>query len=510
MYGKEIVSPLNLYLDPKNPRFITPEAGGTQTDIRKYLITQENVLSLARSIADNKGLMPGERIVVCFENENCVVLEGNRRTCACQMFLDRSLIPSDYESRFPATSDELRKNIEQLEVDVILSREEAKRFLAVRHIERAKEWSTIAKMRFCYEDYNDGKTISQIYDRTGISRANINKYIRKYKILLRGINSSWTEEEKLKLNLLEIEPDKLLRMFELSDTAQTLRTYFDNNFVLRSNKISDADIDQIIHIWTKKAFIDDEMNTRSVFGTYNKDGECTGACVFIKHILDKYYETEPQVIVKQDHGYGNNSQPVHIGQQIQSGAIITPQPPSVVQANAGNNVQSGRQQIQGGGPSIPSFFNNLNWSAVDPNNNANKGIIAICMELRKLSNSPTTVNNFPICTAFLIRALIEHSFKYHARNKGYWNQIMRNYNANASQPGEPTLSYIIRQYSQNIRTWIPESNIRRLFNVVFNFNVQTEKLNLVVHSPESYMLTPDSLRAIPGEGLLEIANYLLR
>lgn len=509
MYGKEIISPLNLYLDPKNPRFIIPEATGNQADIRKYLISQENVLSLARSIADNKGLMPGERIVVCFEDGNYVVLEGNRRTCACQMFLDRALIPPDYASRFPATSEELRKNIENLEVDVIFSREEAKRFLAVRHIERAKEWTTIAKMRFCYEDYNNGRTISQINDRTGIPIATIKRYIRKYKILLRGLNSSWTNEEKLKLNLLVLQPEKLLRMFDLSETVQTLKLYFDDDFVLRSTLICEEDMDEIIHIWTRKAFIDDEINTRSIFGVYIKDEECTGACVYIKHILDKYYVTEPQSDSIKKPTVGNGPHPVHNVQK-KSENRNTPNTSSETRRNSNKKEQPTGEQIHGGGPKIPPFFGNLDWSAVDPNVHANKGIIAICSELKKISNHPTMINNFPICTAFIIRALIEHSLKYYARNKGYWSKIMSDYNAITSQPGEPNLSFIIREYTQNIVTWIPDQKIRRLFNVVFNFRVQTEKLNLVVHSPESYMLTPESLKAIPSEGLLDIVNYLLR
>ncbi len=488
MYGKDTVSPLNLYLDPKNPRFIIPEVGGDQADIRKYLITQENVLSLAKSIADNNGLMPGERIVVCIENGKYVVLEGNRRTCACQMFLDRTLIPHDYESRFPETSGELIANIKLLEVDIIQSREEAKRFLAVRHIERAREWSTIAKMRFCYEDYNEGKTISQINDRTGLRNSSIRKYVQNYKILLRGLNSDWTEEERDKLNLLEIKPDKLLRMFRLADTTKTLKFYYDDNFILRSNKINDIDIDKIIHIWARKAFIDNEMDTRSVFGTYIKGGECTGAVAFIKHILNKYDDLELQTDVKSK----------------------SSETPSILQGGTESSSEQREQQQQSGGPRNLPFFSTLNWNAVDPSNNANKGIIAVCMELRKISDSTSFINSYPICTAFIIRALIEQSLKYHVRNKGYWGHIMREYNSLSAQGGEPNLSFIIKQYMTNIVSWIPDTNIRRLFNIVFNFNVQTEKLNLVVHSPDSYMLTPDTLRAIPGEGLLEIINYLLR
>lgn len=501
MYNKEIVSPLDLYLDPKNPRFIIPEIGGDQADIRRYLISQENVLSLAQSIADYKGLMPGERIVICYEDGKKVVLEGNRRTCACQMFLDRSLITSGYESRFPATNDELKKNLEQIEVDVIPSRAEAKRFLAVRHIERAKEWSPIAKMRFCYEDYNDGKNITQINERTGLPKSSIGKYIRNYKILLRGINSNWTKEEKNKLNLLEIEPDKLLRMFTLKDTKKGLALCYNDNFDLISTLISDNDLDEIIHIWTRKAFIDDEMNTRTDFGTFIKDGESTGACFFIKHILEKYYKKEQHI----SQGNGNTQNPT-----LNNSPTTTAQQGSTSQSGTNLSSQSAiGSQSQGGGPKNLPFFSTLDWHNVDPANNANKGIIAVCNEIKKISTSKTFINDYQICTAFIIRALIEQSLKYHARNKGHWSQIMSANNVPGAPGGDPTLSFIINQYKTNISQWITNSHIRRLFNVVFNFSKQTDKLNLVVHSPESYMLGGDSLKAIPNEGLLEIVNYFL-
>lgn len=509
MYSKVIVSPLELYLDPKNPRFITPDAGGTQDNIRNYLISQENVLPLARSIAESSGLMPGERIVVCWEDDKYIVLEGNRRTCACHMFIDRLLIPERFVNLFPATSDRLLAEINNVEVDIIPTRDEARRFLAVRHIERAKEWSTIAKMRFCNEDYVAGRSILEINDRTGLSISNINKYIRNYKILLRGINSNWEQSEREKLNLLDIEPDKLLRIFGLADTKRKLQLYFDTNHSLKSNRISNEDLDQIIHIWTKKAFIDNEMNTRTEFGEYIRTGDCTGACEFIKSILDRYPEAEigsadgTDIQSSQDGTTLLPTSPTNSGGTILTEALSANQGQGTVGLQQSQQV--GRQQ---GGPGILPFFGTLNWWNVDTAIQTNSGVVAVCKELFKISNSSTFIDNYPICTAFIIRALIEQTFKYHAKKNSYWRQISQDYNT-SNQRGEPQLSFIIRQYKTNISTWIPDHNIRRLFNIVFNSNVQTEKLNLVVHSPESYLLNPSSLRAIPGEGLLEIANYLL-
>jgi len=523
LYEKKLVSPLELTLDPKNPRFIVPDTGDSQANIRNYLLVQEGALSLARGIAENEDLMPGERIVVCVEDGRYIVLEGNRRTCVCQLFLNRDLLAKEFEKEFPETSDALRSNIQQVEVDIIKSREAARRFLAVRHIERAREWKPIAKMRFCFEDYVAGKSVSQINDRTGIPVTSINKFIRAYKILKRGLDSNWNPREKEKLNILNIEPSRLLRIFELQDTKKSLKLYFDDQFVLRSNIITDNDLDKIIKIWTKKAFIDDAMNTRTEFFTYTKDGgEVTGASVYVKDILNQYSEEAGESDTLPAGAPTSNtttSEPSTSPDNVTTTdptVAVTTHAPTNGAKNAlpvsvvGTKSVPTSSPTNGGGPKNLPFFSALNWSNVDPTISANKGIISVCNELKKISDSATFINNYPICTAFIIRSLIEQSLKYHARTKGYLPGIRAAYNAPGKPGGDPTLSFIIKQYDANIRNWISEQGIRRLFPLVFNFNSQTEKLNMVVHSPESYQLAPETLKSIPQEGLLELVNYLIR
>lgn len=128
MYTVQNVSILEIQLDAKNPRFILPDTGETQDNIRKYLLEQEDALTLTKNIAEYGGLMPGERIVVTKEENQYIVLEGNRRTCACQMLVNRALIPEDFKNRIPPSVDQLVSNIRNVNVDIIPTREEARRF----------------------------------------------------------------------------------------------------------------------------------------------------------------------------------------------------------------------------------------------------------------------------------------------------------------------------------------------------------------------------------------------
>lgn len=91
---KEVsISPLDVALDRENPR-INVEASDQESDIIRKLIRYEEVPDLARKIA-NTGLLPGERIIVVRENDQWVVLEGNRRICACKLLLSPQRIPAE-------------------------------------------------------------------------------------------------------------------------------------------------------------------------------------------------------------------------------------------------------------------------------------------------------------------------------------------------------------------------------------------------------------------------------
>lgn len=152
MFKTGYISPLDLYLDEKNPRFLI-DGTPSQDDIRKYMIDNENVLRLAQKMSEMNSLLPGERIIICEENGKNVVLEGNRRTCIYQMFLNRQLIPDNKAKSFPIAKKELISEITKIPVDIVDSRSEAMPYLAARHIEGVEKWSSISKWRISYSTF---------------------------------------------------------------------------------------------------------------------------------------------------------------------------------------------------------------------------------------------------------------------------------------------------------------------------------------------------------------------
>lgn len=350
-------------------------------------------------------------------------------------------------------------------------------------------------MRFSYEEYNDGKSIEEIVERTYLSQSQIKTFIKGYKLLYRGLNSSlFNLEEKNRLSILDVEPDKLLRAFNLRDTKKSLGLSYDDTFTLISSKLSSEDLDEIIYILTKKAFLENEINTRTPY--YSTNG--TSVYDFIKHILDKYEEKDTDTQPAPNPPSAGKDTPPPNGSDSNTPPSNTPLPPS-----------GGPSQPQGG-PAAPAFFSALYWGGVDPDDSENFGILAVCNEIKKFSGDKRNISNFPIAASFLIRNLIEHSLKYYARKNGFWSNIKTN-----PKDQDPKLSAIIKYYHNNLSNIFTDSNRRSQFSSIFSSQTSSTtslllwELNSGVHSPESFIRTPLSLLKLPAEGLLDFISFLL-
>lgn len=178
-----------LTLDTKNPRFassklVESSTQLTQEDIIRYLWEKEQVCSLANGIAKNKGLHGAELIACVKENNQYVVLEGNRRVCACKLLCDRSLVPSDNKSNLEFIDDETAKNLSKLYVVLYNDRSSAQRYLSDRHINGAKKWSALEKNNFYYNLFNEHHSVSAVEQITYDKPSAIRNSIRKYQFFM--------------------------------------------------------------------------------------------------------------------------------------------------------------------------------------------------------------------------------------------------------------------------------------------------------------------------------------
>lgn len=268
-----------LILDEQNPRFIVPP-NPSQQSIVDYLIDYEEVVKLAMSIRDNGGLFAGERVIVYEEDEKYVVLEGNRRVCACKILLNPNLL----SNRKPATigtieatvTNSLKEAINKISVDIMPNRISAQSSLAAKHIEGIKRWSTISKYKFVSLEFDAGRSIEEISRVTGLTQTKIKSGLKEYRLIDYALRLGyWTEQEREKyLDLQEIKTSRFTRLFSAKTNDENklkLREIIGLDYDDKYQILTDLDkesFDNIIFIVAQAAFNPEycpEFNTRSTY-----------------------------------------------------------------------------------------------------------------------------------------------------------------------------------------------------------------------------------------------------
>lgn len=209
------ISPLDLLLDTENPRFVILQSR-EQADIRKYLVTYEDVCQLASDINAYGSLLPGERIVTLREGDKYVVVEGNRRTCSLQMLLNRDLIPDGFAHRIPHTSASIITNCNSIEVDVLPNRDAALELMTKRHIDGVKEWKPLAKKQFFAANYKNGQgqSVRDLSRITGVPEGKIKEDIRDYKFFYSVYEKYCATHPDFNREIVVLKTDPFWRIFK--------------------------------------------------------------------------------------------------------------------------------------------------------------------------------------------------------------------------------------------------------------------------------------------------------
>jgi hypothetical protein len=102
------VGPLDVELDPYNPRLTLEEEGSSQAALLEIMIKRFKIEELAESILAS-GFNPFDPIVAWSHDDRLTVLEGNRRVAAMQLLLEPQRAPTAYERRWTALSERLTR-----------------------------------------------------------------------------------------------------------------------------------------------------------------------------------------------------------------------------------------------------------------------------------------------------------------------------------------------------------------------------------------------------------------
>jgi hypothetical protein len=153
-----------LDLDQMNPRIPGIANQRSTRDIVAALIDHEDVLGLAKSIVDFGGLYPSERLIAVDEQNEKVVVEGNRRLAALKLLHSPDLAPENHVERFRNLSNKIDPHaIEKVEVVIAPSRAAAARLIVARHTgDSVKRWSPVQQARYIRTLVKPGHTIEEV------------------------------------------------------------------------------------------------------------------------------------------------------------------------------------------------------------------------------------------------------------------------------------------------------------------------------------------------------------
>lgn len=179
----------NLFLDPNNPRFVSPEweyisedniiKPSIQNNITGKLISGFGIEKLASNIKIN-GFLKIDRVVVKIINgteDKYVVLEGNRRICAAKLVYDFAKTNSE----LPDDVVDSVTNIECLEY-IGTDTKASWIFQGLRHISGITDWPPFNKAKLLVEQMaSDYLTLTQVGERFGITAYAAGQWVRGFR-----------------------------------------------------------------------------------------------------------------------------------------------------------------------------------------------------------------------------------------------------------------------------------------------------------------------------------------
>ena len=423
------LSPLDIALDRRNPRINVTETD-EESDIILKLLKHEEIVDLAKKIAKS-GLLPGERIIVVRENEHYVVLEGNRRICACKLLLSPGLIPAEFKKHFPKllTATELER-IQKIAADVAPNRRSAEHILTLRHTEPGiRRWKPVARMRRVRRLLDEGFTIEEIAAEYNANSASIRKTIREYQLLrlaeqLKGLTST----ERNALENPDLKTNPYTRFFELAHVREFLGLTFAANETPQiepPRRAFDEKLKKIV-----RAFL---VDPNAEFDTRTNPSE----------IFGREFATSAAARTKEKKK-----------DQTRDGAAAN-----------GGSASGAKSAANGGGaqrssePKPDRFFESLECRVAD------NSLKCVVFEIRKINP-----DLLPISGTYLLRTLVELCLRYLIASAG------------KTYPGraDPTLTELVNYALTNRDVIFPA---KRMADVIEAARSQKafEYLNIVVH-----------------------------
>lgn len=265
-WPKRKISITTLKLDSENPRLTQSGKKNSQSDIIDYLIENEKVIELAKSIIQQNYFL-NEQPIVTKENNKFIVLEGNRRVTACKILLNPDLIKSDSKR---TQIKRLLKNfdieiIKKLEVYISPDRPSADQMIVNRHTGGSvvERWDKTKQDRFIHNRFIDGETIDELSTKFSTTKGEIKKSLKRYNVF-NEIRKLQLDDKYLKdvLEETKFSMTNVERVYESKYGRDFLGLDFNDNSSIKK-LLPKEEFEKRLSFLVKK-ILDGEINSRSL------------------------------------------------------------------------------------------------------------------------------------------------------------------------------------------------------------------------------------------------------
>jgi hypothetical protein len=163
-----------LHLDPKNPRLGENSRTASPQELIQTLFLHDKVMDVAQSIAV-RGFFPNEPLLVVREDNELVVVEGNRRLAALKALREPSLLEGSLNRqlgrlarRFDADS------IKKIPIVIAPDRRATDKQVAGKHVGTpVLPWQAENRAAFILEKLDEGYEPEELFEELGFTSADI-------------------------------------------------------------------------------------------------------------------------------------------------------------------------------------------------------------------------------------------------------------------------------------------------------------------------------------------------
>ena len=169
-----LVDIADLHFDRSNPRLMV-DVPEEEDRIVQYLYENTDLTELIQSISQS-GFLRFEPLIVLRDNEQLIVLEGNRRLAAAKL-LNSLELQQRLGIALSPLAEEHRPSLEKLAVFEVPSREAARPYIGFKHINGPHKWDALAKAKYAAKWLKEGGNISTVSKTFGDTHNTVRRQV---------------------------------------------------------------------------------------------------------------------------------------------------------------------------------------------------------------------------------------------------------------------------------------------------------------------------------------------